>query len=166
MMRRMFLLSLVAVALTAVYAVNASMADDKGGEKFGVKLEAVPNVKTEAKAKASFSLDKDGGLHYKVKVENLMDATMGHIHAVGDGGMPGPVLAWLYPVGGQAASLKEGKTSGILAEGTLTADKLAGPMKGKAPKELLEMLEYGKAGVALHTKQNPGGELWGFGKHK
>ena len=34
-------------------------------------------------------------------------------------------------------------------------------MKGKTPKELFEMLEYGKAGVAVHTEQSPGGELWG-----
>jgi hypothetical protein len=39
-------------------------------------------------------------------------------------------------------------------------------MKGKTPKDVFEMLEYGKAGVAVHTEQNPGGELWGVVKHK
>ena len=39
-------------------------------------------------------------------------------------------------------------------------------MKGKTPKELFEMQEYGKAGVAVHTEQSPGGEIWGVTKHK
>ncbi|MEW6721518.1 MAG: CHRD domain-containing protein [Thermodesulfobacteriota bacterium] len=167
MVRRMLVLMLAAVAITAFYGVDVSIADEKGGEKVGIKLEAAPDVKTEAKAKASFVLDKaSGSLKYKLEVENLQDVTMGHIHAVGDSGLPGPVLAWLYPVGGSAASLKEGKFTGTLAEAALTADQLAGPMKGKTPKEVYEMLEYGKAGVALHTKQNPKGELWGVAKKK
>jgi len=50
---------------------------------------------------------------------------------------------------------------GDFPEKTSAAEKPDGPMKGKTPKELFEMLEYGKAGVAVHTEQSPGGELWG-----
>jgi len=37
-------------------------------------------------------------------------------------------------------------------------------MKGGTVKELFEKIEYGTAGVAIHTKQNGGGELWGVHK--
>ena len=54
--------------------------------------------------------------------------------------------------------------SGTLAEGKITADKIGGPMKGKSVKELFEAIGHGKAGVAVHTKANPRGELWGTHK--
>ena len=124
-------------------------------------------MKTEAKGEATFVLAKDGGtIHYKLHVGKLGNATMAHIHQVGDDGSPSAVLAWLYPTTGESPSLRKGKFTGTLAEGSLTAEKLAGPMKGKTLKDVFEMLEYGKAGVAVHTEQNPGGELWGFVKNK
>jgi hypothetical protein len=92
----------------------------------------------------------------------LENATMGHIHEMADNGTPGAILAWIYPTTGESPSLREGKFSGTLAEGEVTAERLAGPLKEKTTKELVAMLESGKAGVAVHTKQNPGGELWGI----
>ena len=166
-MRRTVILSLAAIVLAAFCAAGISSASEKGGEKVGIKLGAVPKVKTGAKGEATFVLDKDGGtIHYKLQVGKLENATMAHIHAVGDDGSPGAILAWLYPTTGESPSLRKGKMTGTLAEGTLTAEKLTGPMKGKTPKDVFEMLEYGKAGVAVHTEQNTGGELWGIAKQK
>ena len=166
-MRKTVILSLATVALAVFCAAGISSAGEKGGEKIGIKLSAVPKVKTEAKGEATFVLAKDGGaIHYKLHVGKLENATMAHIHAIGDDGSPAAILAWLYPTAGEAPSLRKGKTTGTLAEGTLTAEKLAGPMKGKTPKDVFEMLEYGKAGVAVHTEQNTGGELWGVVKQK
>jgi hypothetical protein len=34
-------------------------------------------------------------------------------------------------------------------------------MKGRTAKELFEKIEYGTAGVMVHTKQHGGGEVWG-----
>jgi hypothetical protein len=166
-MRRTVILSLAAIVLATFCAVGISFAAEKGGDKVGIKLGAVPNVKTQANGEATFVLAKDGGtLHYTLKVGKLENATMGHIHQVGDDGTPAAILAWLYPTTGNAPSLKKGKFDGTLAEGNLTAEKLSGPMKGKTPKDVFEMLEYGKAGVAIHTEQNPKGELWGVAKQK
>ena len=95
-------------------------------------------MKTHAKGEATFVLGKDGGA----------------------------ILVWLYPATGESPSLRKGNFTGMLAEGSLTAEKLAGPMKGKTPKDVFELLEYGKAGVAVHTEQNSGGELWGVAKQK
>lgn len=166
-MRRTMVLSLAAIVVAAFCAAGVSSAREKGGEKVDIKLGAVPNVKTHAKGEATFVLAKDGStIHYKLKVSKLENGTMAHIHQVGDDGTPAAVLAWIYPAKGNAPSLKKGKYTGTLAEGTLAAENFAGPMKGKTPKEVFEMLEYGKAGVAVHTEQNSGGELWGFEKPK
>jgi hypothetical protein len=166
-MRRTLILSLATIVLAAFCAAGVSFAREKGGDKVSIKLGAVPKVKTKAKGEATFFLGKDGTtIHYKLHVDKLENATMAHIHAVGDDGSPAAILAWLYPTTGESPSLRKGKLTGTLAEGTVAAEKLDGPMKGKTPKELFEMLEYGKAGVAIHTEQNSGGELWGVAKHK
>ena len=166
-MRKTVILSLATIVLAVFCAVGVSSAREKGGEKVGIKLGAVPTVKTQANGEATFVLAKDGGsIHYKLKVGKIENATMAHIHEVGDNGTPAAILAWIYPTKGEAPSLRKGKFTGTLAEGSLTAENLAGPMKGKTPKDVFEMLEYGKAGVAVHTEQNPGGELWGVVKHK
>lgn len=165
-MRRTVILSLAMIVLASFCAVGISLARERGGDKVDIKLSAVPKVKTQANGEATFVLAKDGGtIHYKLHVGKLENATMAHIHAVGDDGSPAAILAWLYPTTGEAPSLRKGKLTGTLAEGNLTAGNLSGPMKGKSAKDVFEMLEYGKAGVAVHTEQNSGGELWGVAKH-
>jgi hypothetical protein len=103
---------------------------------------------------------------YKLTLKKIDNATMAHVHVVGDNGTPAAILVWIYPTTGMAPSLREGSFSGTLAEGDITADKLLGPMKGGTVKELFEKIEYGTAGVAIHTKQNGGGELWGVHKEE
>ncbi len=150
-------------AFVASVAGAAGMTHGKSVEK--VKLSAIPATKAKDSGEADFTLSKDEStIHYVLRGRNVLDATMGHIHEVGPGGAPGAIIAWLYPTTGEAPSLKEGKTTGVLAEGTIDAAKLEGPMKGKTVKELYELIEHGKAGIAVHTKANPGGELWGFVK--
>ena len=161
-MRKAFVLSLLALAAVAFVTPGTAGADKKKEGKTYVRLSAFPKVKTAGEGKATFDLSKDGSsIHYKLDVEKISDVTMAHIHAAGEGGAPGPILVWLYPVSGNAPSLKAGKVSGTLAEGEITADKIGGPMKGKSVKELFEAIGHGKAGVAVHTKANPRGELWG-----
>jgi hypothetical protein len=167
-MRKTVILSLTAIVLAALCAAGISSAREKGGDKVVIKLGAAPKVKTHASGEATFVLGKDGEtIRYKLHVENLENATMAHIHQVGDDGSPAAIITWLYPTTGESPSLRKGKFTGTLAEGTVTAGKLSGPMKGKTPKDVVEMLEYGKAGIAVHTEQNSGGELWGVARqHK
>lgn len=157
---------LMIVAVAAFVGAGAAYAGmGHGTDEAKVKLSAAPNVKTTAEGEADFTLGKDGKtLHYILHVKDLENATMGHIHEAGPGGAPGAVIVWLYPTNGTAPSLKEGKTTGILAEGDIAAGKLGGPMKGGTVKDLFGKLTSGKAGVAVHTKANPGGELWGLHK--
>ena len=159
------LMLLATAAFVGAGAAEAAMGHGKETAK--VKLSPVPNVKTKGGGEADFTLGKDGTtLHYVLHVKNLENATMAHIHEASEAGAPGAVLVWLYPTTGEAPSLKEGNYSGLLAEGDIDAGKLGGPMKGGTVKDLFEKIEYGKAGVAVHTKENPGGELWGYHKVK
>lgn len=165
-MRKYILLSLAAFSVSMVSGAGARAAEmGMHEEKTDVHLSAAPNVMTSAKGKASFTLGKDGTtLHYTLHLENAENVTMAHVHAVGENGGPGPVITWLYPSTGMKPSTKEGTFSGVIAEGDLTPDKLAGDWKGKPVKEVFEQIEYGKAGVAVHTVKNPKTELWGVHK--
>ncbi len=164
-MRKILSTVLGVVAVLAFVASGAAWANVTPGEKVKVRLGSIPGVKTSASGDAVFELSKDGTtLHYKLTLKKIDNATMAHVHVVGSNGTPAEILTWIYPAGGSAPSLKEGSFSGTLAEGDITADKLVGPIKGKTVKELYEKIEHGTAGVAIHTKQNGGGELWGVHK--
>ncbi len=159
----MMLMLVAMVAFVASVAGAGGMTHGKSVEK--IKLSAIPATKATDSGEADFALSKDGEtIHFVLRARDLENATMGHIHQVGPGGGPGAIIAWLYPTTGESPMVKEGKTTGVLSEGDVNASKLEGPMKGKTVKELYELIEHGKAGIAIHTKANPGGELWGVAK--
>ena len=164
-MRKVVFRVLGVVALLAFVASGAAWANLIHGDRVKVKLSTISGVKTSASGDAVFELSKDGKtIHYKLTLKTIDNATMAHVHVVGDNGTPAAILVWIYPTTGMAPSLREGSFSGMLAEGDITADKLLGPMKGGTVKELIEKIQHGTAGVAIHTKQNGGGELWGVHK--
>jgi CHRD domain len=139
---------------------------EKGGMmdhgKLTIKLGPYKGVSTDARGTATFAMKDDGSaIHYTLHVEKTDNATMAHIHMVNDDGSRGAIAVWLFPTTGMAPGLKEGMFTGTLAEGDITSASLTGSMQGGSVKELYEKLEQGKAGVAVHTKKNPGGELWG-----
>jgi hypothetical protein len=122
--------------------------------------QEVPPVKTKATGQASFKFSKDGkSLHYKLSVANLSDITMAHIH-LGPPGKNGPVAVWLYP-SHPYPQLKIGKFSGVLAQGTVTAKNLAGPLRGKALAVLIKDMESGRTYVNVHTSAHPEGAIRG-----
>ena len=164
-MRKSVFVSLAALSVSAFFIAGIALAGGMHGEKVGIKLTPAPKVKTSAGGTATFELAKDGSaIHYKLDLKGIKNVTMAHVHAVGDDGTPAAVLTWLYPTTGNAPALREGPFDGTIAEGDVTAEKLGGPLKGKTAKDLYGMLESGKAGVAVHTKENPGGELWAVHK--
>jgi len=57
--------------------------------------------------------------------------------------------------------LLEGRYSGVLAEGVITADNLSGPLAGASLEDLLDHLRDGNAYVNVHTLQFPAGEVRG-----
>jgi len=123
--------------------------------------QEVPPVKTAATGNATFNLSPDGkSLHCQLKVTNLSDITMAHIH-LGPAGKNGPVAVWLYPMSGPPPVLKPGSFTGILADGTITAKNLAGPLKGKPLSALVKDMQAARAYVNVHTKAHPEGEIRG-----
>jgi hypothetical protein len=148
------LLLLLALAGTALASGNRNYRTHLTG------AEEVPAVETQAQGQAIFQLSKDGTeLHYKLIVANIENVMMAHIH-LGPAGVNGPVVAWLYPSAPPPA-LIEGRFSGVLAEGTITAASLVGPLAGEPLSALIDAIEAGNTYVNVHTSQYPGGEVRG-----
>ena len=90
-----------------------------------------------------------------------------HIH-MGPAGANGPVVAFLYgavPPGG-------GRVDGVLAQGTIAAADLTGPLAGQSLAVLIAAMETGGAYVNVHSNDDipptntgpgdfPGGEIRG-----
>jgi hypothetical protein len=57
--------------------------------------------------------------------------------------------------------VKKGKFTGVLAQGTITAANLMGPLQGKTLEDLVSVIKAGDAYVNVHTTAHPGGEIRG-----
>lgn len=173
-LRRSILIMAVVLSLAATATVLADSV------KYRTKLsgdEEVPPVgvviDTRAKGKADFKLSKDGTeLRYKLNVSKIDNVFMAHIH-MAPMGVNGPIVVWLFPSttptpGPQGA----GRFDGKIAEGTITAADLVGPLAGQPLSALLDAIEAGNAYVNVHTNDGvaptntgpgdfPGGEIRG-----
>ena len=109
------------------------------------------SVGTGADGTDSLAID---GIEYRVRVSNLNDLTAGHIH-IGAEGVAGPVAVNLNPRTGP------GRSTGVVAEGTIRTSDLVGPLAGMTLRDLYSLLQSGEAYVNLHTTAYPGGEIRG-----
>ena len=122
--------------------------------------EEVSPAETLAQGQVIFQLSKSGDeLGYRFIAANIENVMMSHIH-LAPAGVNGPVVVWLYP-SQPPAQLIPGRFSGVLAEGTITAANLVGPLAGMALSDLIAALESGTAYVNVHTTAYPGGEIRG-----
>lgn len=152
----LFVLLFILLIITGTVAANS-------GQNFNAHLsggEEVPPVATLSQGQAIFKLSGDGSsLHYRLIVANLHDTLQAHIH-LGPAGANGPVVAFLYP-SAPPAQLIEGRFSGVLATGNLTAENLRGPLAGMTLDALVAEMLAGNTYVNVHTVNNPGGEIRG-----
>lgn len=153
------------LTVMALLVVGAAPALSQGPhENFRTHLSGdneVGPVDTQAQGQAIFKPSADGeSLDYKLIVANIDDVLMAHIH-VGPADANGPVAVWLYPEDGPPPALIPGRTQGVLAEGTITADDLTGPLTGASMDDLLNEIRAGNTYVNVHTTANPGGEVRG-----
>jgi hypothetical protein len=152
-----FIVTLLALTLLTSTALADNSRNFTASLKGG---EEVPANDSKAQGQAIFKVSKDGeSISYKLIVANIENVSMAHIH-LAPAGQNGPVVAWLYP-GSPPPQLIPGRFDGILAEGTLTAANLVGPLAGGTLKDLLENMASGNAYVNVHTSQFPGGEVRG-----
>jgi hypothetical protein len=147
------LIALLATVGTASAANSNFVAHLAGGAE-------VPPVETLAQGQAIFQLSKDGSeLHYKLIAANIENVFMAHIHmAAAD--ETGPIVVWLYPPR-PPAQLIGGRFDGVLAEGTITAEDLTGPLAGMNLSDLVAQMQAGNTYVNVHTNQHTSGEVRG-----
>jgi hypothetical protein len=106
-------------------------------------------IKTSAEGELQLVVSADGrSIRYVLTVKDMLNPAAGDLH-LGPAGANGPLVAKLFPVGGAAA--KKGPFSGVLAQGTIDAGDLIGPLKGEKLEALLEQIRDGNAYVNVHT---------------
>jgi hypothetical protein len=128
--------------------------------------DEVPANNTKARGNAGFSVSEDRSqIDYKLIVANIDNAFMAHIH-IGAVGTNGPIVAFLFgPIAPGGGTL-----NGLIAEGTITAANLIGPLEGHPLSDLLSAMQAGNAYVNVHTNDGvapantgpgdfPGGEI-------
>jgi hypothetical protein len=159
-------------ALSGLALIAAAMAGINGNwsEHLSGNFE-VPIRDTQGQGQAIFHLSSDGtSLEYKLIASNIDNVFMAHIHR-GAPGENGPIVVWLAPstapVPGPTGA---GRTDGVLAEGTITAANLVGPLAGQQLSALIELMRSGRAYANVHTSDGdatpnegpgdfPGGEI-------
>ena len=150
-MRRLLVLG---IALGLLATAGTALAADYKAHLSGAG--EVPPNDSKARGNALFTLSDDGTqLSFKLIVANIVNVTASHIH-LGAAGQNGPVVALLYQAGAP-----DGRSDGILAQGTITAANLAGPLAGQPLSALIAAIEAGDTYVNVHTVTNPAGEIRG-----
>jgi len=116
--------------------------------------EEVPPVKTNATGKAdisAYTVAKDS-ITYSVNATNIKGVTEGHIH-FGKPGENGPIVFTMFKY--------DPPRDEVLETGTITPDKLEGPMKGKYVIDFATAGANGSLYMNIHTLENPNGEIRG-----
>ena len=90
---------------------------------------------------------------YQIEAEGLKKVTQAHIHS-GNSGENGPIVATLFK------GVKD-SVNGALVQGSITSEKLEGPLKGKSISDLVDLIEKSSAYVNIHTQSFPDGEMRG-----
>lgn len=151
-MRRMFQLTLsfllvLGIALPGFAAKTRFSADLSGRRE-------VPPVVTKATGDLKLTVyNKE--LSYELNVDGLTNVSGAYLHQ-GKKGENGPPIAGLF--GGPT---KEGRVSGLLAEGTITEESLLGEFQGKKVADLVRLIKSGKVYVNILTGTFPDGEIRG-----
>jgi hypothetical protein len=143
--------------ITAATHGLTDLAFAQGGAKFGFNLtgsEEVPPVQTNATGMAEISAYTVAGdsITYSVNAMNIQGVTAGHIH-LGKPGENGPIVFTMFKYDPPRNEVSE--------TGTITADKLEGPMAGKRVSDLAFAGANGSLYMNIHTVENPNGEIRG-----
>jgi hypothetical protein len=144
-------------ALTLSSNGLTSLAFAQGPPTIVVNLtgsEEVPPVQIQATGIAEFIPIGMDSVDYSVNATNIQGVTAGHIH-LGAKGENGPIVVTLFKYDTPMNDVSE--------NGTITADKLEGPLAGKQISDLAAAGGNGTLYVNIHTEQNPNGEIRGQG---
>lgn len=143
--------TLLAFATAALALTAASGVADES--RFGARLSGASELPEPRDTKATGELEivvsPDGqSLAYKLAVTNLTNPASADLH-LGPATANGPLVVKLFPAHG--ATARKGPVNGVLVEGRIVAEDLAGPMTGSAIDALVEQIRDGNAYVNIHT---------------
>lgn len=153
------ILAVIVVTLTTT-ATTYSLTNlvlAQGPPTFVIDLlgsEEVPPVQTDATGVAEIRPMGADSIAYSVNATNIEGVTAGHVH-LGKQGENGPIVVTLFNY--------DSPMNGVSETGTITADKLEGPMAGKQLSDLAAAGANGTLYINIHTEQNPDGEIRGQG---
>jgi hypothetical protein len=142
--------ALAIVGITS-WLTNSVVAQE---QKFVATLsgqEEVPPTNSQATGMADFTITGENA-EYSVNASNIQGVTAGHIHSGGQG-ENGPIVVTLFK--------NDSPTNEVSETGSITVDKLEGPMAGKQLTDLATAMRNGEIYVNIHTEQNPNGEIRG-----
>ena len=142
--------ALAIVGITS-WLTNSVVAQE---QKFVATLsgqEEVPPTNSQATGMADFTITGENA-EYSVNASNIQGVTAGHIHSGGQG-ENGPIVVTLFK--------NDSPTNEVSETGSITVDKLEGPMAGKQLTDLVTAMRNGEIYVNIHTEQNPNGEIRG-----
>lgn len=161
----------VVVAFLVMSGSGSAVAQGDASPNFIAPLageQEVPPRVTLGRGVGIFHVVNDGTeIAYRLNAANITNVVASHIH-LGAAGVNGPVVAFLF---GPAAP-GGGRTDGPLAQGTITAANLIGPLAGEPLSALIEEMKSGNTYVNVHTNDGvdptntgpgdfPGGEIRG-----
>jgi hypothetical protein len=161
-MKETFSLSVAAPVLLAVLTITLvtyGLVFAQGPPKFSINLtgsEEVPPVQTNATGTAeisAFDISSDS-ISYGINVTNISGPTAAHTH-LGKPGENGPIVVTFFNYTGPRP------INEVMEGGTITADDLEGPLKGKPLSELAVAGANGSLYINIHTEQYPNGEIRG-----
>jgi hypothetical protein len=152
MLATVFTVALASIGIITTNDLTSSaFAQD---QKFTATLsgqEEVPPTNSQATGMAEFTVMGDN-VEYTVNASGMQGVTAGHIHS-GKQGENGPVVVTLFK--------NDTPTNEVSETGSITPDKLEGPMAGKQLTDLASAMNNGDTYVNVHTEQNPNGEIRG-----
>lgn len=118
--------------------------------------DQVPALSTPASGTFTLTVTpEDSSVHYVLKVREITNATIARLRA-GKAGTTGALLLTIY-----AGPTKSGVFSGTLTQGSFTAAKLEGPLKGKSVADLEALAKAGSVYLNVGTSAHPKGEIRG-----
>ena len=164
-MKETFSISVGVVVLSAVLMITAAtyglidLAFAQGAPKFKINLtgsEEVPPVQTNATGTAEISAFDiaSSSISYGINATNISGPTAAHTH-LGKPGENGPIVVTFFNYTGPRP------INEVMEGGTITADDLEGPLKGKPLSELAVAGANGSLYINIHTEQYPNGEIRG-----
>jgi hypothetical protein len=151
MLAAVFTVALASIGITTNDLTRPAFAQD---QKFTATLsgqDEVPPTNSQATGMAEFTVMGDS-VGYTVNASNMQGVTAGHIHS-GKQGENGPVVVTLFK--------NDSPSNEVSETGSITPDKLEGPMAGKQLTDLASAMSNGDTYVNIHTEQNPNGEIRG-----